>query len=607
MSTFGTSWQKFILRILHLISPRAKLQFLVRQQLWHEQRLLKNLRKKIVPSWRQLRYLPRLLSSREKLVINRLGLLIIFCFLVLLFNWYLQFAKTVAAYGGEYSEGLIGVPRFVNPLLAPANDVDVDLSSLVFSGLLQYDQRLVLKPDLAASYEVSTDQKQYTFHLRPGVSWHNEQPFSADDVIFTFSLIQEPTVKSQLYRTFKGVTIEKIDDLTIRFILKEPYAPFLHTLTFGILPQHLWANVASGNLTLTELNLRPIGTGAWQFKNLTKDADGNIKTYTLVRNENYYQPKPHLQKIIFKFYNTFAEAVAALKNNSIKGVSFVPSEEKRDLKNYKNINLLELSLPQYTALFYNLKSESPVTDRVVREALTLAVDKEKIIREALGGDAQIINSPILPGSLGYNSDLTVLPFNLEQAANLLQKAGWVKQEDGGRKKNKQELQLTITTSDQSDSLKAAKIIQADWQTIGIKTNLVIVPSSRLQKDIIKTRAYETLILGEVVGPDPDPFAFWHSSQIEPPGLNLAAYANRQIDQLIEEARQTRDEAIRTKNYQKFQTIINQDLPATFLYSPLYTYAQNKQLKGVDIARLNIPADRFNNIVDWHLRTTKKLW
>jgi len=607
VSNLGTAWQKLKLKLLGLISPHKKFKHLANQQLQHEQQLISSLLGKKIPTWRQFRYLTKILNPREKIIIRHLASLITLCTLVLIVSFYLQNSTTIPASGGEYAEGLIGSPRYLNPLLANSNDVDLDLSSLIFSGLLKRDNQKNLVTDLADNYEISADQKTYTFHLRSNVLWHNGQKFSADDVMFTFALLQDPQVKSPLYRTFKGVTLERVDNYTIKFILKEPYTPFLQTLTFGILPQSLWSNVSINNLALTEFNLRPVGTGAWQFKSLTRDAEGNIKNLTLTRFENYYQTKPFLKNLIFKFYSTHAEAIEALKSNNIKGISFVPREEKRQLTDYKNINLWKLNLPQYTAVFFNLKSGTILEQKEIRQALNLAVDKERIIREVLSGDAEVINSPILPGFLGYLQPANEEIFNPTRAAEILQKAGWKKQEVGWRKKDKQELQITLTATEQTESAKTAEIIKQNWESLGVKTTLNLIPLNRLQKEIINTRAYEALLLGEVVGADPDPFAFWHSSQIDPPGLNLAGFANRTADQLIEQARQTTDKALRDKLYKDFQVILKANYSAVFLYSPLYFYAQNEQLKGFAVKGIIMPADRFSNLSDWYVKTGKKLW
>jgi peptide/nickel transport system substrate-binding protein len=253
-----------------------------------------------------------------------------------------------------------------------------------------------------------------------------------------------------------------------------------------------------------------------------------------------------------------------------------------------------------------MKGSALLTDKAVRQALSLAVDKEKIIREVLLGGGNLINSPI-PASFSPYSLVIDSQYSTTDANYLLEKAGWKKQTDGTRQKSKQLLEITLTVTDKTESIKTGELIQKAWQEIGVKTNLNIVAANKIQREVIRTRAYDALLLGEVLGADPDPFSFWHSSQVDPPGLNLSGYANRQIDSLIEEARQTNDQAKRVELYQKFQSLLVKDYPAIFLYSPLYTYALQEQIKGFSANSLIIPADRFNNLADWYIKRKKKLW
>jgi len=256
----------------------------------------------------------------------------------------------VPNHGGEYIEGLIGSPRFINPILAQT-DADKDLSKLIFSGLLKYDEHRRLVPDLAESYQISEDELVYTFYLRKDVIWHDGRPFKADDIIFTVASIQDPEFSSPLSRSFRGITAEKIDDYTISFTLKESFAPFLGLLTFGILPEHLWYSIPPVNADLTELNKIPVGTGAWKFEKFTKDKTGIIKSYVLKKNDAYYGEKSYIDSIIFKFYGDFISAVDALKSKNVQGIAYLPKELFNDLSKYKNLNYQNLDQPQYTAIF----------------------------------------------------------------------------------------------------------------------------------------------------------------------------------------------------------------------------------------------------------------
>jgi len=336
-----------------------------------------NRSRKITP--KQLKYLSKFLSAREKKQVKILLVVIIISGLFLLIQGLLSLTYIKPDVGGEYVEGVVGSPLFINPILASSNSVDSDLSRLIFSSLVQYDKEGKLVPDLAENYEVSDDHLIYTFHLRQNVKWHDGETFNADDVIFTVASIQDVQFKSPLNRKFQGVKAEKVDDYTVKFILKEPYASFLNLLTFGILPEHLWYNIPPANADLNELNKKPIGTGPWKFDNLKKDKSGVIKSYTLSTFDKYYGKKPYLSKLTFKFYGDNLSAIEALKNQNVDGIGFLPLEYKDELKKHKNIVLHQLRQPQYAAIFFNQSKNTLLQVDYIRKALALALDKNKII------------------------------------------------------------------------------------------------------------------------------------------------------------------------------------------------------------------------------------
>lgn len=569
-----------------------------------DKKLTLSLTKSRLPNLKQLKYLPRVLSGGERKAIKIFSGIIFVCLIVLGVTTYFRNTKEAPAFGGEYTEGLVGSPRYLNPLLAQTNDIDLDLSSLIFSGLFKHNQNLELVPDLASSYEISADGKVYTIYLRKDAKWHNGENFTADDVVFTLDMIHNPEFRSPLLPIFRGIKLEKIDDYTVKFTLLEPYAPFLENLTFGILPGHLWANIPPANANLAEYNIKPIGTGPFQFKSLTKDKSGNIRSYTLASDETFYDQKTYLKKITFKFYPDFESAVEALKSKEIEGLSYLPKEFKGTIKN-KDLQYYSFNLPQYTALFFNPKNNDNIKDKIIRQALANGIDRNKIISEALKGDGQKIDSPILPNFLGFNPDIKKYNFDPDAANSLLDQAGW-KLADGKRMNKNKQLELTLTTVDQTEDSSAAEIIKKDWEALGIKVNLQIIPTGQIQKDIIEPRNYQIFLYSEIIGADPDPFPFWHSSQISNPGLNLAIIPDRNIDQLLEEARKTNNIEERKLKYIQFQNILAENVPAIFLYNPIYTYITSKDIKGINLSRIIMPSDRFAEIEKWYINT-KRAW
>jgi len=575
--------------------------------------LVTSLNKKKIPSWKQIKYLPKILSRQEKIQFQVLSAIIVVCLIGLMINLYLLATIAVPRSGGQYLEGMIGSPQFINPILAKTNDVDVDIARLVFSGLLKYNKNRQLIPDLAESYEISADQLVYTFHLRRDVKWHNGEPFRADDVIFTVASIQDPQFKSPLSPSFRGIVAEKIDDYTVTFTLKEPFAPFAGLLTFGILPENLWYGIPPANADLTELNKKPIGTGPWKFDSFKKDQNGLIKSYALVRNENYYSEKSYLEKIIFKFYPDYNSAVEGLKSKEVDGLASLPKQFGPELAKYKNLVYHHLDQPQYTAIFFNQRKNELLKSDYIRQALALAVNKQKIIEDIYNNEGRIINEPNLPG-IDSPDDIKKYPYNPSEAIALLEKNGWelttTTTEDGVsqsvRKKGNWYLEITLTTVDQPKNIETAELIKNFWDEIGFKTTLKIVGETKILQETINPREYQALLFGENLGSDPDPLPFWHSAQNEYPGLNLAIFSNKTVDKLLEDARKINNWEERKKKYNEFQKIIAEELPTIFLFNSTYTYPVDKNIKGFDAWGIAVPADRFANLNEWYIKT-RRVW
>jgi ABC-type transport system substrate-binding protein len=384
-------------------------------------KLLQSLRGRRVPTPKQWIRFPGLLSEREKYAFG-IALLVF----VISIGWFgslilSSYRTTVPAVGGRYIEAVVGTPQRVNPLFASINDIDVDIVRLVYSGLMRHDAEQRLVPDLATKFEVSEDKKTYTFALRKTALWHDGEPFTADDVVYTFEAIQDPAVGSPLLVSFQGVLVEKIDDYTVTFTLPEPFPSFLSSLTVGILPEHIWLDIPTEQIRLSQKNIQPIGTGPYAFFKLVKDEKGQILQYELKRFEDWYRQTPYIETFVFAFYTSYdgpGGAIQDLREKKVNGLHFVPYD-LREQVNRKHLQQYTLQLPQYTALMFNQTKEIALEEKDVRTALAYALDKERILREALENEGQIIYSPILPGFPGYNPEQEKTPYNTNLANELL--------------------------------------------------------------------------------------------------------------------------------------------------------------------------------------------
>ena len=563
-----------------------------------DKKFIFSLSRRILPTKKQIKQFKYFLSPREKKII-----IISILLIVLSVAWLfirvagVHFVKA-PKHGGEYTEGLIGSIQYLNPILCQANDVDRDMSRLIFSGLFKVNINGELENDLISNYIISDDKKTYVFTLKKGVLWHDKTKLSTNDIGFTLHLIQNVEFSSPLYKTFQGVGFEKISDNSFKLILPEPFGPFLSTLTFGIMPEHLWQAVNPENANLSELNKKPIGTGPFKYKSFKKDSAGYIKQYNLVVFKDYYSTVPYIDKISFKLFPDSDLAFQALKNNQIDGVSYVSQSNLKTISDSNNFNIYNFNMPQYSALFFNPKKQALLKDENIRKALYLSIDKTELAQE-IGTEREIAYGPL---------DFIIPPgedeYDIKKSAEILKEAGWAP-EDDVLKKDEQEFELTITSVDNDEYISILQYVKKQWSKLGIVTNLEIIPRQKIASQIIEPREYEILLFGQILSYDPDPYPFWHSSQTKT-GLNLSIFANLSIDESLESARRVTSFEERLKKYQDFQNVLKQENLAIFLFRPTYYYPLNNRISGVDTKVIYLPADRFFNINNWYIKTKKIL-
>lgn len=554
-----------------------------------DQKLVYGLSPKKIPNSSQFKHLHKFLKPREYLVVKVCILLIVVNSLYLGIIFFKNHLVYTPVAGGEYTEGLISYPKVINPLYAVNRDVDNDLSRLIYSSLFRYDKDGKLINDLVDNFIIN-DNKEYIIKIKDNVKWHNGDYLVIDDVIFTIEAIKNEEYNSPLKNLFNDAVIEKVDYLTIKIVLNSPYAPFLQNLTFGILPKNIWSKINPGSAILSEFNLRPIGSGPYKFKSLLKNTGGDLKEYNLVINEDYYLKKPYIKNIKFKFFINYAEAIKALNDNQIDGLGYLPFNERQELIAKDSLMLHELVRPQIFALFFNTEKDKALDNQVVRVSLAQALNKDKIIDDIFEGTYQKADGPIIKNNFAYSEEMIKYEYNPAEATSNI--------------KNKL-ASTSITVVDSGRNVAVAEEVKKYWENIGVSVDLKIIPGEKAS-ETIKNRDFEILFYGQSVGGDPDVYAFWHSSQAKSTGLNISNYKNTEADNLLTEARSTNDEAERISKYQKFQENIANNIPAIFLYSPIYTYVQSKKVKGFEATMIMDSADRFAGLSDWYLKNNKKL-
>lgn len=652
----------------------------------------------------------KILSKKEKYFFFSFLLLVLISGLILIFDWYLKNTVFVPWEGGKYREGVIGQPQFINPLYLSTNDIDRDLVNLLFSSLLKFNEQGKMIKDLARSFKIK-ENKEFHFQLKENLFWHDGQPLTIEDIIFTIDLIQNPQYKSPQRIEWSGVTIEKIGKDKISFHLQKKYSNFPETIThLKILPKHIFQDIPPEDLPWvlgTEKYL--IGSGPFQIVKIKKDNKTSyLKEILLERNEKFYNPKPFLKKISFHFYETPEELISAYKTEKIDGFAFSNPYFFENLKD-EDLRILQLYLPRYFALFFNLDN-SILKNKEIRKALNYSINKKEILKEVFLNKGRIVESPLLASYFGFKLPSIIPEFNFDKAKKILEQEGFYLNKEGQRIKIQEKrgpipftknlkygdkgeevrilqkclaqnkkiypeaeingyfglktqkavirfqekytteilkpaslvkgngevraltrqklnqlcietiketilLELDLLTLDKFPLPEMAEILKNQIEVLGIKIKIKKTSLAELQTNVLAKKNFEILLFGQSFGWFPDPFAFWHSSQQNYPGLNITGFSLLEVDNLLIKIRETLSKKERKEKLEKLQKIILEEIPAIFLVqnysfyflSPKIKIFSSNEMSQIDqkIKKVALISDRLIGIENWYLKTKRK--
>ena len=509
------------------------------------------------------------------------------------------------AFGGTYVEGVAGVPQYLNPVIA-ATDVDQDVARLAFSGLTRYDRAGAIVPDLASAFHTESDGRIWTFDIREDATWHDGQPVTADDVVFTVKLLQDRGYVGPYSDAFRGVTVDKTSMRTVRFTLPDVYGPFADSTTVPLLPSHLLGNVPYAELSRQPFNASPIGTGPFRVT----EVDG--RQVVLLRNDDFYRTRPararpYIDKVILRFYPDQSDALLALSRGEVDGVGGLSSQDGERARSLKSAVLYSLPTDNFVSLFLNVRPEKVVfRDRAVRQAIATSIDRGRVLQLAADGRGTVADEFVPSSSWAYVKDVARYTYSTEDAMALLDAADWKDHDgDGIRDKGGQKLAFTISTSNEPARTAAARQIQHDLNAIGMSVTVNSMPFGQLVDSVARQRTFDALLVEIAVSGDPDPYTFFHSTEVTDPGHNFSGFSTLPIDRNLEAARRTFDEGARRDLYAPVFQAIAKEVPVVFLYFSDYLYAQSAQVQGQRIAPLTDPRERFWNVEDWYMRTQPK--
>ncbi len=486
---------------------------------------------------------------------------------------------TISLFSSTLHLSISASPSRINPILA-TDSASGEIAGWIFNSLVKYDKNGKIVGELAKNFEF-LDDTTLIFRLRDDVYWHDGKKFSAKDVLFTYKTITSPKVFTPYASEFRFVKDVKIvDDKTVKVIYKKPYFKALETWMMGILPEHILRN--EKDIMTSKFNQRPIGTGPYKLENFSVSKD-----IVLVANENYFEHKPNIDKIVYHFIPDPSTQFLMLKSKKLDVGSLSPLQYERQIdKDFTDYyKIIEQISHGYTYLGFNLRNKK-FQDKRVREALSLAIDRKELADILFFSHARVCTGPFMPGTFAFNDKIKPPKPNLKRAKELLKEAGYDKE-------NPFEFEIA-TNSNNSIRLYAAQIIQYQLGKIGVKVKIKAMEWQAFLNTVVHPRNFETILLGWSLGLTPDAYPLWHSKSDRPGGFNLVGYHNKKVDSLIEKAEITVDRKKLSKIYKKIFALIANDLPYLFLYIPNSITAVNKKIRPIEPSIIGI----FHNEIDW---------
>jgi peptide/nickel transport system substrate-binding protein len=548
-----------------------------------------------IPPFSQYFNYTRRLSPSDRVIANVLGSLVLIACIVALLAFARSFMTAVPAYGGSLSEGIVGSPRFVNPLLA-TSDTDRDLVALTYAGLMGHNANGDLVPVLASGYQESVDGRVYTFTLRSNAAFSDGTPVTADDVVYTITKAQDPGLKSPALANWTNIRTEAVDAHTVRFTLPKPYAPFLEDVTLGILPAHIWKSVSDGGFPFSPRQTMPIGAGPFKVTKVVRAGDGSITSYNLAVFTGFAPGRAYLNGMRISFYADQTSLVTALRKGAVESGYGVATP-----------HALRVPYSRVFGVFFNPAKVAVFAKPEVRKALSLAIDRQALVKDALGGYATPIAGPVPPSAGVPALPLPNSSLHLDDAKQALITAKWKFDTTSNTwKLGSTTLAVTLTTSNVPELKAVAAQIQKDWQALGVPTTIELVDPTALTQNVIRPRAYGALLFGEVIGRTPDLFAFWSSSERTDPGLNIAGYGDKTTDALLQKLRIEQDSAATAQDLAMLNAKIASTYPAAFTHTPDFLYTIPSNLQGVRLSAVTSPSDRFDDVAHWY-KNSELVW
>ena len=492
-------------------------------------------------------------------------------------------------HGDTLIYGMLGEPSNLLPYLA-SDTSSSEVAGQLYTAPLKYDKDLQVVKLAAEEFDILDEGLRLRFTLKKGILWQDGKELTADDVEFTYKVMTDPKTPTSYAGDFKAITaFRKLGRYSFEVEYEKPFPRSLSTWMGSIMPKHV---LEGQNLRGTTLARNPLSCGPYLMH--AWDPGSSL---TLTANPEYFEGKPFIDRVLYRIIPDSTTMFLELKAGKIDVMSGMTAQQylyqTNDPAFTEQYDLYRYLASTYIYMGYNLKSPL-FSDVRVRRALAYAVNKQDLVKGAIHGQGVPTIGPYKPDSWAYNTQIKDYPHDPAKALALLEEAGWKKGPAGLLEKNGRSFSFTLLTNQGNEQrIKTAIIIQSQLQVLGIEVKIRTVEWAAFLKQFVMPGYFDAVILGWTIPHDPDGYEVWHSSRIGG-GLNVIGFADKEVDACLEAARSTFDQAVRKKNYDRFQEILHRDQPYCFLYVPYSLSAVHKRFRGIEPA----PTGIFHNTNQW---------
>jgi peptide/nickel transport system substrate-binding protein len=497
--------------------------------------------------------------------------------------------SSIPAQGGTFTEGVVGQPTYVNPILAE-NPADKALARLLFANL----------PILAEKMAPDETGRVWSVRLKENLRWSDGRKITSDDLLFTIAAIQDPDTASPLFQSWQGIAGQRLSELETQFVLAGPYPFFERTLrALSPVPKHIFADTPGKNWRLSDYNLTPVGSGPYAFTSYERRADGFIERYSLARNAVYSGAVPFIDTAVFQFFTQEDDLLRAFNAGRVDGFGKLDPTVLQKITRTHTVT--PFSLSGYYAVFLNQSEHPALKEPAVRRTLSATVRRNELLQNVLGGYGRESLGPM---------EVAVVPASTtapDAPATALETAGWAAGADGIREKSiggqTVRLAFDLIVPNIPFLAQTANDVAKMWRPLGVAAAVKPLGADDMAT-ALKNRQYQAILFGNFVEPPQDLYPFWHSDERFSPGLNLSLWNNARGDTLMEQIRREPNNEKRAAALEELESLVRREMPAIFLFTPDYLYVTSRSISGIAGDRVADPAGRFARVADWYMHTTR---